>query len=129
MALSGAGWEARRGAERGAEQILREIGPFTARLSALQRGHTPRGFPSGTVGSGCLLFRCHAGLPGSCPAHGFPSPAGARRSEGAFSGLGFHSGTPGPGCQPSPGFLARTEMPFSRRRCAEAAGCAFRTHT
>lgn len=95
-------WGARRGAERGAEQILREIGPFTAGLSALQRGHTPRAFPSGAGGSGCLLFRDHAGLPGSCPAHGFAPPAGAQGA-GAPSRAELPPRTSVPGLPALPG--------------------------
>lgn len=92
---------------------------------ALRRGHTPRGFPSGTSGSGCLLFRCHAGPPRQLPG----GRLSARRGGGGSPGLASRRAPPGPGCKPAPGFLPQTETQVSRRRCAEAAGCGSRART
>lgn len=82
-------------------------------LSALQRGHTPRGFPSGTSRPGWLLLRCHAGL-------SLGQPPGARLSP--FPRAGDPPGTPGTGLQNRPGGSAPDPTPVGRREVRGGCG-------
>lgn len=109
MARSGAGWKARRGAEKGAEQILREIGAFMARAKGpAARTHAPR-FPEWHIAFRLFVIPLSCGTLRQLPSARVSAPRNGPATGGGLAGrahlpsAGVQQGTPGPGLQTLPG--------------------------